>query len=51
MFRNFSASDNVSDEQRRQNAEAAIMMLAKYLNLDDEGEGDDEEDEENSDAY
>jgi hypothetical protein len=45
---NINKTQSLSDEDRRKNAENAILMLAKYLNLnldddDDECEADEEE--------
>lgn len=35
IFSNTS-NPNISDDERRANAERAIMMLAKFMNLDDD---------------
>jgi hypothetical protein len=35
-LRNLNIDKNLNDEERRKNAENAILMLSKYLNLDDE---------------
>ena len=40
---------NISLEDRRNNAEKAVMMLVNMLGLDDEGEEDEEEKEINED--
>ena len=35
-IRNLNTNSNLSDEERRMNAENAVLMLSKYLNLSDE---------------
>lgn len=37
-----TSNPNISDQERRANAEKAILMLAKFMNLDDD-EFDNEE--------
>ena len=34
-IRNMNLNKNLDDEERRKNAENAILLLSKYLNLDD----------------
>lgn len=42
-IRNMNMNKNLDDEERRKNAENAILLLSKYLNLD-EGELDENDD-------
>jgi hypothetical protein len=47
--RRMNTNENMSDEERRRNAENALLMLAKYMNFgDDEGVLDDDEEENNN---
>jgi hypothetical protein len=41
-MRKMNANENLSDDERRKNAEDAIMMLAKYINIGDEEDLDNE---------
>ena len=44
--RRMNSNENMSDEERRRNAENALIMLAKYMNFgDDDGEMDENEDD------
>jgi hypothetical protein len=44
-IRQINKNENISDEERRTNAENAILMLAKFLKLDEDGEeGDNDSD-------
>lgn len=44
--RRINSNENMSDEERRRNAENALIMLAKYMNFgDDDGEIDENEDD------
>jgi hypothetical protein len=40
-------NQNLTDDERRKNAENAILMFSKYLGLDEEDEDEDDEEEQN----